>query len=191
LRISDAGIAAQIGARRQFRFRDLALAHDVEHLDIAGDEVVGNDAAMAAPPYSFRAHESGALVGCERDQTVKIGLELRCERIIGVVVKAAIVPKGIGVGGYVVLLVAPAAEIRPMAVANVVLGKSVRQRVDIELGIGSRPGKRANVHDGINPCRTEHGDKCLKTLVGVADSEDSGTRFAHAFVSASSLCAAT
>src|SRR5271154_499323 len=46
------------GRRRQMRSLDVALAKNVEDLFAGGEEVIGDDAAMAAPPEALRAHHA-------------------------------------------------------------------------------------------------------------------------------------
>ena len=40
------------------RSLDMALAKNMEDIVAGGDEVVGDDAAMAAPPEAFGAHDA-------------------------------------------------------------------------------------------------------------------------------------
>ena len=97
----------------------------------------------------------------ELNQTVKIGLQPRFERLVGVVVKAAVLPKVINRGGYAVLSATSTAQIGPIAVPDLLGRKLVRSVSKLHWGLVSRPGKGASVRNGgVGPRRTDHGGEC-------------------------------
>ena len=53
-----------------------AAAHDVENLLAAGKQVVGDDPAMAAPPYCFGTHHRTRDGAAILDQLLQSGAEL-------------------------------------------------------------------------------------------------------------------
>src|SRR5262245_32156464 len=60
-RIDQCTRRARLGRNRRLRRFDVAGTKDMKHALAGSDQVVGDDAPMAAPPESFRAHDSAAL----------------------------------------------------------------------------------------------------------------------------------
>lgn len=58
-------------------------------------QVVGNDPAVTPPPHGLRAHDCGGVFGRHRLQLTQCGGELFGEGVIGIIVKAAILPLGV------------------------------------------------------------------------------------------------
>ena len=72
-------------ARRKLRRIDLVAPHDVHYRNFLRQKIVRNDAAVAAPPHSFRAHDGAAIVAGERSQLVQSGSECFSCGVIGIV----------------------------------------------------------------------------------------------------------
>ena len=94
-RIYKRPIGQHVRARCKFRGVDLAAPHDVHDPNALRQQIVGNDAAVAAPPHSFSAHDGAAIVTGERSQLIQSGAEsVRC-RVIGIVPEGGDMPERI------------------------------------------------------------------------------------------------
>ena len=77
------------------RWLNVARAQDMKHRLASGDQVVGNDAPVASPPYGFRAHDSATSRMPQVPQLGKTGAEGVCHGVVGIVVKALVLPEGV------------------------------------------------------------------------------------------------
>src|SRR5690349_24358235 len=59
-RIDDRPVGLDDGALCEASRLQTARPHDVKHRFPAGDEMVGDDATVATPPYRFRTHDRAA-----------------------------------------------------------------------------------------------------------------------------------
>src|SRR5690554_2684562 len=64
------------------------IAHQMNDFVSAQKQIVCDDAAVAAPPHSFRAHDGNYTTLAEFDEFVKGLSELLGKCIVGVIVKA-------------------------------------------------------------------------------------------------------
>ena len=84
-RIHNRSVGQRLRARCQLRGVDLIAPHDVHYRNSLCQQIVGNDAAVAAPPHGFSAHDGAAIVAGQRSQLIQSGSEsVRC-RVIGIV----------------------------------------------------------------------------------------------------------
>src|SRR5579883_3145166 len=60
--IDQRSVAANLGLRRDTGRVDPAVGHNVKHRLPGGNQIVRDNAAVAAPPYRFRAHDGTALL---------------------------------------------------------------------------------------------------------------------------------
>ena len=72
---------------------DPAGSHDVKHLAPAGEQVVRDDAAMAAPPDRLCAHDRTDMGAAERKQLHQPRPKFGGARIIGIVSKTGVLPE--------------------------------------------------------------------------------------------------
>ena len=72
------------------------MPHDVRHRNPFRQQVVGDDAAVAAPPHSFGTHNGAAMVPGERSKFVQSPSERVSCRVIGVVSESRDPPERIG-----------------------------------------------------------------------------------------------
>jgi hypothetical protein len=68
---------------------------NVKHLISSGEQIVRDDSAMASPPNSLCARYGASLGMSQFSQSRQSGLELLAHRVIGEIVKASDLPKGI------------------------------------------------------------------------------------------------
>src|SRR6185437_1665197 len=79
-------------ARRELGRFNLAVENVLDG-KARGDQVVGDDPAMAAPPDGFRAHHRGATLARELQQLLEAGAELGRVGVIGVVAETRLAPQ--------------------------------------------------------------------------------------------------
>jgi len=94
-RINDRAIITNDGARRQARLVDMVRPENVPHTLSDGQEIVGDDAAVAAPPNRFRAHDRASLSTAPLSQARETHSKRLCQGIIRIVAKTAHPPVGI------------------------------------------------------------------------------------------------
>ena len=83
------------------RLLHVAGAEDMENLLARGDQIVRDDPAMASPPEAFRAHDGGR-VECpsSRRFSESCSGSSSLMRVIGIVVKARVLPERVDVGEF-------------------------------------------------------------------------------------------
>jgi hypothetical protein len=64
--LTIAALTMAIKRQKPPRRDDLVVPHDVRHRNPFRQQVVGDDAAVAAPPHSFSTHNGAAIVTRER-----------------------------------------------------------------------------------------------------------------------------
>lgn len=96
--------------RRERRRGGRALGQDVGDGDAAGEQMIGDDPAMAAPPHRLGAHDRDR--PGQPEQPGQAGAELGGERVVGVVAEARVVPGVVGQPRRAPWLAAPAAARR-------------------------------------------------------------------------------
>lgn len=140
------------------------MPHDLENGFSAGDEIIGDNAAVASPPYCLRTHYRAAPFASLIERMFEARMKLRGKRIIGIAMKTLVRPE--------ICPSAKTAEYCHVFIGNVEGRQSVGKRVLIELRIGSRPRNRSDIRDKINFGSTQQLDELLETSVGMADREE-------------------
>ena len=102
------------------------------HLVPVGDEVVGDDAAVAAPPHCLGAHHRGGGFGGVVAEFGEGARELVAEGVVGVVVEAAVAPVAVDLEGDGARDVAAAGEALAAAVGDAVVGQVRGEVVVVE-----------------------------------------------------------
>lgn len=90
-RIDDLTICSDPCESRHLSCFNLA-ADDMHNLLSCSKQVVADDPAMTAPPGSFGTHDGHAVLLAKLEQEGKIFLEVIQQSIIGVIVKALLLP---------------------------------------------------------------------------------------------------
>src|SRR5579883_742024 len=75
MRINNHPVRLDDGAPRQVGRLQAALPHNVENSLAAGDEMIGDDAPVAAPPYGFRTHDRAPALPPLFDEMLKAGVK--------------------------------------------------------------------------------------------------------------------
>jgi len=157
-RIDDPAVAAYDGTRRQACLVDMCFPKDVHHTLAFAEQVIGDDAPMAAPPDGLGAHDHAPVPVAEPAQSRKAGGEGLRQGIVGIVPEAAYPP--IGVRGQLgaarlramlaARLRAMAAKFRDMPIADLPRRQRFGEAFTVELRIGARPRHRSHVDDEID-----------------------------------------
>ena len=94
-RIRERSIGLRTRTRCNLGGVDLVESHDVHDRNALRQQIVGNDAAVATPPYGFGTHDRAAIVTGERSQLVQSCSEsVRCG-VIGIVPEGGDMPERI------------------------------------------------------------------------------------------------
>src|SRR5690606_37283566 len=87
-----------------------AALHDVRDGGARHDQIVGDDAAVAAPPDGFRAHDRAAALAADVDQMRQSLSKRGAERIVGIIVEAGVGPEAVERARHLALASAQATE---------------------------------------------------------------------------------
>ena len=69
-----------------------ASADDFPHFDASHQERIGDQGTVATPRNGLGAHDRDPLQGCERNEFVKMLLEIRGLHVIGIAAEACVAP---------------------------------------------------------------------------------------------------
>ncbi len=92
-RIQKLSVWLQPRTRREICWIDLTESHDVHHRNSFGQKVVGDDAAVTAPPHSLGTHNRAAIVISEGSKFTQSHSERVSCRVIGIVSESGDAPK--------------------------------------------------------------------------------------------------
>ena len=146
-------------------------ADDVENLPALGDELVGDEAAVAAPGEGFGAHDGGARVAGEGLEFVERSFEFFGEHVVGVGGEGGDVPGGV-VGGFDVARGAAAAEVGEVGVGDAEVLERGERASRLNCGWRREPGKRrTSARHSIFSAASRARKSCSWT-VGVADGAE-------------------
>src|SRR5699024_12201449 len=87
------------GAYGQLRRIDMTGTEHMGHRQVPGQQMVGDEPAVAAPTHGVGAHEYAARGPAPVDDGGEVGPDLLGQTVVGIVVETAVVPPGIGVEG--------------------------------------------------------------------------------------------
>src|SRR5690242_6492200 len=96
-----------------------------------GEQVIGDDPPMAAPPHGFGAHDRAPLASSERQQSLHPLAKAVGQRVVGVVVKALVAPQAVDLGRDLVTPAAQAAELADELVPDLELRQLAGQRIEV------------------------------------------------------------
>ena len=134
-----------------------------------GDQMVGDDPAMAAPPQGLGAHDRAPRRFSEATEFAEAGSKCVAESVVGVVVEAFVLPERVRPGWDGALPSAQAAERGDRLIANVEPCQSRRQRVPVVLRIRARAGNSPNVDDEADLGEMEKFDESLDRARRMSD----------------------
>ena len=72
-------------------------SHYVKNSFPAGDQIIGDDAAVASPPHGLRTHYRTTPFASFIEQMLEAGVKMPRKRIIGVVMEALIRPEAVDI----------------------------------------------------------------------------------------------
>jgi len=113
------------------------LSVDVEGYIAGGDQVVGDDPPVTPPPQSFRTHDRAALGVAQFAQLVEPNVKVLAHGVVGVVVKALVLPERVRGRRYVRLPSPQAAKSGHVHVSDIESGQKFGERGAVVLRIAA------------------------------------------------------
>src|SRR5689334_1256937 len=98
LRIADGAVGARLRTGSQLCPHHLVGREDVGDGNAGDEKIVGDDAAMAAPPHRLGAHDGARLRPGAIEQLLEAGAKRRRQGVVRVVAKCRVSPEAIGRG---------------------------------------------------------------------------------------------
>lgn len=144
----------------------------MEDLLTGGDEIIGNDPAMASPPDGLCAHDARTGGVTEFAQISEARTERLAHRVIGVIVEACVVPEGVDLGRHARLLSAKSPERGHMLVRDAMRRERGGENVAVELRIGPRTRNGPHVDDELDFGGLEQRDKLFRWASRMSDGEE-------------------
>src|SRR5262249_3853392 len=92
-RIAQRAVSAPMRCIAHSRLLDAIRAENVEYGLPRREQIIRNDAAMASPPHCLGAHDRAAPFVSQGAQSDEARFEGRAQRIIGVIMKAFVLPE--------------------------------------------------------------------------------------------------
>src|SRR5690625_7829479 len=111
-RIDHRSPCPPLRARRQLRGLDAVASHQVKGLLAPRQQVIGDDAPVAAPPDRLGAHDGATPLAPDLDQRLEPSLEFLGERMIRIVVKTGALPEAVDLRGSLLRAAAQAPQRR-------------------------------------------------------------------------------
>ena len=148
--IDDPAVSAYDGSRCQACLVDMRCPKNVHHTLALAQQVIGDDAPMAAPPDGLGAHDRAPILAAELLQSRKACGEGLRQSIIRIVSKTAHPPISVRGRFGAARLFAKAAKFRDMLIADLPRRQRFGEAFTVELRIGARPRHRSHVDDEID-----------------------------------------
>ena len=117
-RIEQHSAGPYLRAGRELCGINLAGPHNVLDRKSLGQQIVGDDAAVAAPPHGFGAHDGAAIVAGERFQFFQSHVECSSRRVVGIIAKPRDLPEHVRRRCRSLLSMTPAAKSGQEAVSD-------------------------------------------------------------------------
>src|SRR5947199_6027208 len=131
--IDDRPAGLNHSARSKSSRLQATLPHDVENGFPAGDKIIGDNAAMASPPYCLRTHYRAAPFASLIKQMFEARVKLRGKRIIGIAMKTLVRPEIVDILREGLCPSAKTAECCHVFIGNVEGRQSVGKGVFVKL----------------------------------------------------------
>ena len=154
------------------RLFDVPETKDVEDLLTRGEEIVRDDAAMASPPDCLGAHDRGGRRMTKPAQFFEARAEFLAHGVVGIVVKARVLPEGVDVRHHPRLLSTKSSKSREMLIGDSMRSEIGEQRVAVELRVGPRARNRPDVDDELNSCGLKERDETFGWAGRMSDGEE-------------------
>src|SRR4051812_37573676 len=99
------------------------------------DQIVCDDTAVAPPPHPPTAHDGAPMLLTQRAKACETGMKRFSQAVVGIIVKALILPKRIYAWRNFMLLSAQASQCGDALIADLVWRERLRKNVAVELRI--------------------------------------------------------
>ena len=107
---------------RYMRRLNAVVTENMEHRLAIEDQIIRYDPTMAPPPYRLCAHNRAPRSVTKIAKRIQSKMKALAQGIIGIVMKALVLPKGIHDFWYVALASAPASKRRDVRISNLEFG---------------------------------------------------------------------
>jgi hypothetical protein len=144
----------------------------VEDRQAAHDEIVGDDASMAAPPNRLGAHDRADVDGAKLDQFRQTFTERPGLGVVGIVPETGVLPEDVRRWPRVLAARAQTAQGCDVAIADPSRRQVVWKDIHVEPRIGSRPGHGADIDDHARPYPDEQRRHLINTAGRMADGKE-------------------
>ena len=162
---------AEAGSVAQFRRIDMPFAEDVCDGEVACEQLIGDDPAMAAPPHGLRTHEHTTRAFAPADEGLEVGSELLGEAVVGVVVEASVLPPGVGLEGHRATDWSTTSQTLETAQLDAHPREVGLKGVGVELGIPIRTRESADVDDDLGAGVREEIDELVEFTIRMPDRQ--------------------
>lgn len=160
-RVKHLSIFAHDGAGRQARLINMRFPKDMHHAVTAGEQIVGDNPPVTAPPDGFGAHDCAYAPMAQFAKPRQAPSEGRGQCIIRVVPKAAHPPIEIGRRLRAARLSPKTTKFGDMFIAYSPTRQFIRDGLQIELRIGVRSGHRSDICNQVYARSLEQIDKLV------------------------------
>jgi hypothetical protein len=153
----------------------LLLLCTIENVDdrVAGqDQIISDDAPVAAPPQQLGAHDRTSLRRANLLQSDKPVVKRFRHGVIGKIAEALIFPERVRRSGKQVLASAPATQFRDMDVIDPIFAQRLRQAIPIELRVGSRTRNGAHIDQHSDIAALQYLDELVSRAGGMTDGKE-------------------
>ena len=150
---------------------------NMENRFTLSQEVVCDNSSMTSPPYGLSAHNGTALRVTEIKELREAVAKTFTHRVVGIVVKAVVLPKRIDACWHIAILAAQTAKCRNMPMSNSERFECLRQRLVVILRVGARARHGSDIGDECHLCVLQQIYKFTNWTRRVANSVE---RIRHA-----------
>ena len=134
-RIGQRPIRLRRGSLRQARWDDGVPPENMKHPRVGNQQVARDDPAMAPPPHRLRTRHSAASNAAQFAKPGEAGAKTSAHRIVGVVVKALVLPESVDIGRDVQRARASTAELRDLLICDLKRRQGSGKRFAIDVPI--------------------------------------------------------
>ncbi len=143
----------------------------MKHLVALRDQIIGDDAPVAAPPARFGAHDRTDMRAVESVEFHHPLAEIRRGCIVGIIAKTGVLPERVSRRRAVPHMSTKAAQPFQVAVADLEGRQNVGKAVAIELGIGARARNAPDIDDEISSGVPQQRDEFFDRARGMTYRE--------------------
>src|ERR1700692_2243707 len=101
-------------------------------------EIVTDDPPVAPPAHCLRAHDGATPVAREFAQVRETGAKALARRVVGIIMKALVLPVGVDIRRDIAVAATQSAKRRNVLISDSVRRQRPRQYIAIKLRVGAR-----------------------------------------------------